>query len=66
MKLAINQCPTHKLWSISIDDADGNGTRLTPSKCCGHWKVIATWKLSKREWEELAETCHNAAEETAA
>lgn len=62
--LSINRCPIHKnFWSVSIDDNDGGGVRLTPSKCCGQWKTENMFKMSKRDWEELSEQALIAAEE---
>jgi len=49
--------------AICIDDTDGGGTRVTPSKCCGQWQTVKAWTLSKRAWQELAELALVAAEE---
>jgi hypothetical protein len=66
MKLCINRCPRHgEFYSISFDDEDGCGTRVTPSKCCGQWKTIASWKLSARDWREIADLALVAAEDVA-
>ena len=60
-ELSINQCPKHgDYWSISIDDEAG-GSRLTPSKCCGQWRRVCAWKLSVRDWREMAEQAEKAA-----
>lgn len=52
MMLSICRCPTHGYWSVSIDDESG-GTRLTPSKCCGRWSIVKSWRLSAQEWDRV-------------
>lgn len=53
MKLAINQCPQHpSFWSVSIDD-DNGGTRLTPGKCCGRWRVVKEWAVTPKDIAEM-------------
>ena len=60
--LVINQCPTHRWWSVSIDD-DGGGVRVTGSKCCGRWNTIHTFPMSPDQWRELARLAEDAAED---
>jgi len=60
--LVINQCPIHKFWAVTIDDDDGSGIRVTPSKCCGRWDTVKAFALSEQEWRELAEAAQVAAE----
>jgi len=62
-KLVINQCPTHKWWSISVD-YDSGGVRVTDGKCCGRWNVIHSFPMSPRLWKELAMLAEQAAEDT--
>lgn len=52
MKLAINQCPNHGYYSISIDK-ESSGTRLTNGKCCGRWKVIKEWEMTVKELRKI-------------
>jgi hypothetical protein len=61
--LTIDRCPDHGFWAICVDDGDGGGTRVTPSKCCGRWDREHAWKLSARFWRELAELATIAADE---
>ena len=68
MYLCVNQCPKHReYFSVSIDliDSDGSGfgKRVTPSKCCGQWRTLHKWKLSREEWQSLATESQNAAAE---
>jgi hypothetical protein len=66
MELQICQCPEHGCFAVSIDDTlAGCGTRVTPKKCCGHWRTLAAFKLSPREWSELAVQANTAAIEEA-
>lgn len=52
--LAINRCPKHDFYAISIDDAaSGTGIRLTPSKCCGRWETVHRWPLDMRMAREI-------------
>lgn len=48
--LAVNRCPKHGVYSVSLDD-DNGGMRITPTKCCGTWTVCQRWPLT----EELAQ-----------
>lgn len=62
--LAINRCPKHpEFFSVCIEDEDGSGTRITPSKCCGEWSTFKTWSLSANNWREIARSAEEAAEE---
>ncbi len=62
-RLTINRCPVHQeFWSVSIDSGS-SGTRITPSKCCGQWREVISWKLSERDWEEIVLQAEQAAEE---
>jgi len=63
--LAINHCPKHDFYSICIEDEEGCGTRLTPSKCCGMTEPLrftktktrfptpVRWKLNKSLIDEI-------------
>lgn len=51
-RLAIRKCP-HGTYSICIDDEDGSGTRLTPSKHCGRWDMVADWPLTPALAEQI-------------
>lgn len=63
MKLSICQCPVHRnFWMVSID-GDGSGTRLTPSKCCGSWREVRSWKMTGKELRRMANEIECAAEE---
>jgi hypothetical protein len=64
IQLQICKCPIHKdFWSVSIDDTDsGHGTRITPSKCCGQWRVIKAWNMDRKYLEEAANVMLEAAE----
>ena len=44
--IAINKCPKHGYYMISVED-DNGGFRLTGSKCCGSWKTVQRWKVDK-------------------
>lgn len=62
-RLSINQCPEHKsFYSIHVDDGNGQGTRVTGSKCCGRWHQIMGWTLNERDWRRLAELANEAAD----
>lgn len=58
--LSINVCSRHGVYSISVD-GDNGGTRVTPSKCCGSWSTVKEWKLSERNWLDLASEATKAA-----
>lgn len=63
--LCINKCPQHGYMSVSIDEVEpdgrgGIGSRLTPSKCCGRWDVVKSWKLSAHDWEEIIKEARSA------
>ena len=48
--LSINRCPLHpSYWSVCIDTIDVGGTRLTYGKCCGQWKTVESWPMTKKE-----------------
>mgnify|MGYP001581378712 CR=1 FL=1 len=59
--LALNKCPNHGTLSVSIDDADGCGVRLTSAKCCGRWEVMTAWSMTPAQWRDAAEQCSEAA-----
>ena len=63
MKLAINRCHDHGVWSISID-GETSGTRATPQKCCGRSSLVVEWTLSEYAWTALATLARDAAEST--
>ena len=62
--LTIMRCSKHSYWAVSIDDANG-GSRITPSKCCGSWSDVKSWRLSEREWRDIANQATEAADELA-
>lgn len=59
--LAVNHCPTHGTWSISVD-SEHSGTRLTAGKCCGRWNVVARLPMTATELREAAEELQCEAE----
>ena len=62
-QLSIRKCDIHGFLSIQIDYKDGCGVRLTPSKCCGRWDLVRSWKLNKRDWKEIIEQANVALDE---
>lgn len=45
-KLAIYRCPEHReFFAVILDDDEGVGTRVTPSKCCGRWDLVRSWPI---------------------
>lgn len=47
--LAICRCPMHReFWAVTVEDEEGSGTRLTPSKCCGRWETVTRWLINER------------------
>ncbi len=53
--LSINQCPHHvSIYSVNFED-ENSGIRITPSKCCGSWKQLTRWKLTKKDWVRIIE-----------
>ena len=62
--LAINRCPVHGWWAVTIEDGSG-GVRVTPSKCCGRWDTVKALHMSERDWRELARFAEEAADECA-
>ena len=53
-RLSINRCPAHGVWSVSLDQRE-SGTRLTPTKCCGSWKLRFEWLLEADQLRDLAD-----------
>jgi len=65
VKLAINRCPIHHdSWSISVDEDDGSGTRLTRTQCCRHWRVVKQWHMDADQLREMVNELECAAEQT--
>lgn len=62
-RLTIDRCRTHGYFAVAVDDEDGGGTRLTPTKCCGSWKTIHSWPLDKNLAEAMIEHAEIALEE---
>ncbi|KKL73532.1 hypothetical protein LCGC14_2073940 [marine sediment metagenome] len=62
-RLSIRKCNVHGFLSVQIDYKDGCGVRLTPSKCCGRWDLVKSWKLSRAEWQEIITQAEAAMEE---
>jgi hypothetical protein len=60
--LAIMRCSRHGLNAVSIDDDDGGGRRITPSKCCGSWTNVQTWRLGASDWRDIERLAREAAE----
>jgi hypothetical protein len=53
--IAINRCHNHpSCLMIDVTNEHG-GTRITPTKCCGHWDLIKTWRTDQITLESLAE-----------
>lgn len=46
MNISVNKCPEHSAYAISIDDENGVGSRITPSKCCGKWETVFSWPVT--------------------
>lgn len=65
-KITVSRCPAHDFYAITIDDDNGCGTRVTPSKCCGRWDTTRAWELSAHDWRELSELAAQAADEAEA
>jgi hypothetical protein len=60
--LAINRCPIHRdFLSVAIEEEDGGGTRITPSKCCGRWETLKRWPLEESQWLTVASLAKTAA-----
>ena len=63
--LAISRCPTHReFWAVMVEDEDGRGTRVTPSKCCGRWETVKRWKLDERMANEIIDEVSSAQSST--
>jgi hypothetical protein len=50
--LAINRCPNHGCFSISIDNETG-GTRLTDNKCCGRWDIVKRFPMTEKQLRNI-------------
>ena len=62
-QLVIWRCPNHpSSWAISLEHAESAGTRLTPFKCCNHWRFVKAMSMSPRQLREVIETCENGIE----
>lgn len=65
--LSIHQCPIHKdFLAVCLDEKDedgGTGVRLTPSKCCGRWKLVTQWPMRLVDLRCIKEAIENAIEE---
>lgn len=61
--LSIDKCPHHGWLAICINDSDGGGTRLTPSKCCGRWDTVKAWPLDARMCRDAIEELSTVLEE---
>ena len=59
--LAINRCPNHGVESISLEDEDGNGVRLTGHKCCGSWTMVKKFQLNAHLLRAAADEFESAA-----
>lgn len=60
--IGIAQCPVHSnFYGIFVEDKEGSGTRLTPSKCCGQWKTITRWRLNSRMCDDIMDEIATAA-----
>mgnify|MGYP001065312806 CR=1 FL=1 len=53
--LAICKCPAHNFYAVTIDDENGCGTRVTPSKCCGRWDTVKRWPITESMADSLLE-----------
>ena len=60
--LIINKCPDHGIYSISLENERG-GLRLTPSKCCGTWQIVESWRMNAGELRAIINELECAAEE---
>jgi hypothetical protein len=52
--LSIDECPRHGFMAVSIGNKD-TGTRLTPSKCCGSWETVHSWKVTSQDIDSMVE-----------
>lgn len=52
LNLCIDRCSKHDFYAISIGD-DDTGTRLTPSKCCGSWSTLRSWRFNQEQLQRL-------------
>lgn len=43
--LSVLHCPRHNFYGVAIEDEEGNGHRITHSKCCGFWNTIQRWEM---------------------
>ena len=60
--LTITRCPLHGYYAVIIDSPNGGGTRLTPSKCCGRWADLKKFRMSARDWREMARLAREMAQ----
>lgn len=51
--ISILTCSRHKFFAIAIEDEEENGTRITPSKCCGSWTTVRRWKIDESMREDI-------------
>lgn len=66
--LSIYRCSIHQeFWAISLDNQDergnGTGTRLTPSKCCGRWNTVKSFRMNKDDLEGMVGECQSILDE---
>lgn len=63
--LSIMICRTHKFYALSLDDANGCGTRIAGGKCCGRWETLKDFSpMSATDLRELISSLERALEET--
>lgn len=61
--LSIDRCLIcDSSWAVSTEDERGNGTRLTPGKCCGRWRSVMRWRLTEQGWADIARAAEEAIE----
>ena len=63
--ITLNKCHCSlKNFSISLDDEDGNGVRITPiDKCCGRFSVVQKWNFDINLLKNTIIVFENAVEE---
>jgi len=50
VKVEILLCASHSVYAVAIDNQ-----RITPAKCCGSWRSVRTYLVSKSEIRELVQ-----------
>ena len=62
--LSVDRCP-HDVYEVVLSCSRPKrtgGTRLTPSRCCGHADQVMTWIMTASALREMAEELESYAE----